>query len=110
MDLAVVCRNFTTVQYTEQILLHHVVPVAYGGGPEFLLMHDNARAHVAAITMDVLQRLDIQVMEWPAVSPNLNPFEPVWDMLDRHVSGCPVAPQTLQELEHALIEEWERIP
>ena len=60
--------------------------------------------------MDVLQRLEIQVMEWPAMSPNLNPIKSVWDMLYRHVCGHSVAPQTLQELEHALNEDWEWIP
>ena len=74
-DLAVVHGNLTAAVYIERILLHHVVPAAYGGGPEFLLMDDNARAHVAAITIDVLQRLEIQPTEWPAVSPDLNPIE-----------------------------------
>jgi hypothetical protein len=44
-------------------------------GPEFVLMYDNARAHVARITRAVLRELDIQEMEWPAVSPDLNSIE-----------------------------------
>ena len=48
IDLAVVRGNLTAMEYIKQILLHHVLPAAYGSGPEFLLMHDNARAHVAA--------------------------------------------------------------
>ena len=109
-DLVVIYGSLIAGGYIQQILMGHVVATAYGLGPEFLLMRDNARANVAGITRDVLRRLHIQVMEWPAVSPDLNPIEHVWDMLDRRVRDRPVTPQTLQELSQALIEEWDGIP
>ncbi|GFW95891.1 transposable element Tcb2 transposase [Trichonephila clavipes] len=49
-------------------------------------------------------------MEWPACSPDMNPIEHVWDALGRRVAGHQPPPQTLQELERALLEEWDRIP
>ncbi|GFW03494.1 transposable element Tcb2 transposase [Trichonephila clavipes] len=49
-------------------------------------------------------------MEWPACSPDMNPIEHVWDALGRLVAGRQPPPQTLQELERALLEEWDRIP
>ena len=52
----------TSSRYT---LLQHVLVAAYGVGPEFVLMHDNARAHVARIARAVLRELDIQEIEWP---------------------------------------------
>ena len=48
---------------------------AYGADPEFVLIHDNAWAHVARITRALLLELDIQEMEWPVVSPDLNPIQ-----------------------------------
>jgi hypothetical protein len=57
-----------------------------------------------------LRELDIQEMEWPAVSPDINPIEHVWGRLNRSVRGRPVPPQTLQDLEQALIEEWNLVP
>ncbi|GFW78223.1 transposable element Tcb2 transposase [Trichonephila clavipes] len=48
-------------------------------------------------------------MEWPAYSPDMNPIEQVWDALGRQVAGRQPPPQTLQELERALLEEWDRI-
>ena len=71
--------------------------------------HDNAKGHVARITRAVLRELEIQEMEWTAVSPDLNPIEYRWDTLNRSVRGRPVPPQTLQNLEQALIEEWNLI-
>ncbi|GFY04761.1 transposable element Tcb2 transposase [Trichonephila clavipes] len=40
----------------------------------------------------------------------MNPIEHVWDALGRRVAGRQRPPQTLQELERALLEEWDRIP
>ncbi|GFT24907.1 transposable element Tcb2 transposase [Trichonephila clavipes] len=40
----------------------------------------------------------------------MNPIEHVWDALGRRVPGRQPPPRTLQELERALLEEWDRIP
>ncbi|GFX49828.1 transposable element Tcb2 transposase [Trichonephila clavipes] len=40
----------------------------------------------------------------------MNPIEHVWDVLGRRIAGRQPPPQTLQELERALLEEWDRIP
>jgi Transposase and inactivated derivatives len=103
-DLFVVHGNLIAVGYIEQILLYHVLVASYDVGSEFVLMHDNARAHVARITRAVLRDLNIQEMEWPGESPDLNPIEHVWDRLNRSVLGRPFPPQTLQDLEQAIIE------
>ncbi|GFW34938.1 HTH_Tnp_Tc3_2 domain-containing protein [Trichonephila clavipes] len=49
-------------------------------------------------------------MEWPVCSPDMNPIEHVWNALGKRVAGRQLPPQTLQELEKALLEEWNRIP
>ncbi|GFX20658.1 transposable element Tcb2 transposase [Trichonephila clavipes] len=49
-------------------------------------------------------------MEWQTCSPDMNPIEHVWDSLGRRVAGRQPPPQTLQELERALLEEWDKIP
>ncbi|GFW21248.1 transposable element Tcb2 transposase [Trichonephila clavipes] len=40
----------------------------------------------------------------------MNPIEHVWDALGRRVAGHQTPPQILQELERALLEEWDSIP
>uniref|UniRef100_A0A3Q3KU73 Tc1-like transposase DDE domain-containing protein n=1 Tax=Mastacembelus armatus TaxID=205130 RepID=A0A3Q3KU73_9TELE len=49
-------------------------------------------------------------MEWPALSPDLNPIENLWDQLSRRVEGCNPAPQNLNDLRAALQEEWNTMP
>lgn len=109
-DLVVVPGRLCAQAYIDNVLEDHVLPAAYGVGPDFLLMQDNARPHSAAITSDYLRHHEIRVMEWPSMSPDLNPIEHIWDLLDRRIRKRPITPQTLQQLTEALIEEWERIP
>ena len=72
--------------------------------------HDNARPHVARITMDFLQQNNVNLMEWPALSPDLSPIEHVWDELGRRLRRRHARPETLQQLEDAIMEEWANIP
>lgn len=109
-ELVVVPQRMNAAVYINDIILQHVVPFAYGMGPNFLLMHDNARCHTAQTTRDVLQEIQIPVMDWPACSPDLNPIEHMWDKLENLVRKRPFVPQNLEELSNALTEEWERIP
>ena len=49
-------------------------------------------------------------MYWPARSPDINPIEHAWDMLQRRVCARQYKPATRNELAAALIEEWGLIP
>jgi hypothetical protein len=62
-DLVVVLDNLTAAGFIKQILLNYEIVAAYGVGPQFVLMHDNVRAHGTRIARAVLRELDIQEME-----------------------------------------------
>ena len=66
--------------------------------PGFFLMHDNARPHVARACRQYLEDEEIDAIEWPSRSPDLNPIEHLWDIMFRSIRCRQVAPQTLQEL------------
>ncbi len=78
-------------------------------GQDFVLMHDNARPHTARVIQVYLEQKGIDVMEWPARSPDLSPIDHLWDILQRRVSGCQNPPATVQALTAALREEWNGI-
>ncbi|GFX43835.1 transposable element Tcb2 transposase [Trichonephila clavipes] len=73
-------------------------------------MDHNCIPHHVNLVEDFLFEEGIVRMEWPACSPNMNPTEHVWDTLGRRVAVRQPPPQTLQELERDLLEEWDRIP
>ena len=110
-DLHVIDNGtLTALRYVNEILDVYVRPYAGAVGENFILMDDNARAHRARITDQYLEQVTIVLMEWPARSPDLNPIEHAWDMLQTAVSSRPVQPGSVQELRQALLEEWDQIP
>ena len=95
---------------TSYMLRPVLVPFIHNHGPGLTFQHGNARPHTAALTRNVLQNAGIPVMAWPSLSADMNPIEHVWDELGRRVRNRVNASQTLQALEHALVDEWRRLP
>jgi transposase len=50
-------------------------------------MDDNASPHMTRIVQDYLQQEAIELLPWPAMSPNVNPIEHLWDYLGRKVNA-----------------------
>lgn len=101
--------GLTADRYIADILLDHVVPYEGFVGEDFILKHDNARCHTARITQQFLNEVGMRTMDWPALSPDLNPIEHLWDQLKRRVRARDPAPSTLGEFKTALLEEWNNI-
>ncbi len=99
----------TNVRERDEILDVYVRPYAGAIGPQFILMDDNAIPHRARVDEEYLQQETTVRMDWPACSPDLNPIEHVWNMLQVAILRCPVQPTTLVELGNALTEEWNNI-
>ena len=70
---------------------------------------DNARAHVARLSIAFLQQNNVNVLRWPPYSPDLSLLEHLWDILDSRVRRLPQQPTMLQALREALIQEWNAI-
>ena len=107
-NLNVVQGNLNAQAYINQILQPEIVLFLQRHGPA-ILMHDNARPHVARICRQFLNRNNIKVLPWPAVIPDMNPFEHIWDYLDRKDRARGNV-HNLRNLENALIQEWNYIP
>ena len=72
-------------------------------------MYDNARPHVARICRQFLNRNNVNVLPWPAVSPDMNPIEYIWDYLGRKARARGNV-NNLRDLENASIQDWNNIP
>ena len=57
----------------------------------------------------VSNRNNVNVLYWPAVSPDMNPIEHIWDYLGRKVRARGNV-HNLMDLENALIKKWNNIP
>ena len=101
--------NLNAARYRDEILQPVAVPFIRHHQLH-LLQQDNARPHAARLTMDFLQGEGINVLPWPAFSPDINPIEHLWDYLDQRVRRRDPAPANRQQLCQALQEEWDRVP
>ena len=94
------------------ILQHHAIP--YGlrlFGQGFILQQDNDIKPTSRLCQNYLRRKEqggrLQIMEWPAQSPDLNPIELVWDELDRRVKAK--QPTSATHLWELLQQCWEEL-
>ena len=63
---------------------------------------------VARICRRFVNRNNVNVLPWPAVSPDMNPIEHIWDYLGRKVRARGNV-HNVRDLENALIQEWNNI-
>ena len=76
--------NLNAQGYIDQVLRPVAVPIINAHSPT-TLMHDNARHHMARLTQQFLTVKGVNVLPWPALSPDLNPIEHTWDALGHRV-------------------------
>ncbi|GFU27591.1 transposable element Tcb2 transposase [Trichonephila clavipes] len=97
-------------RYCNEILLPYVRLFRGAMGLQFLFMDDNAPCHRTVAAEQLLESEDIERMDWPARSLDLNPIEHVWDFLGSRLATRTLPPVTIRELRLALQDEWAAMP
>ncbi|KAK0144727.1 Transcription factor 25 [Merluccius polli] len=72
---------------------------------------DNAPCHKARIISDWFLEHDNEftVLKWPPQSPDLNPIEHLWDVVEREIRIMDVQPTNLQQLRDAIMSIWTKL-
>ena len=74
------------------------------------LLHDGAPAHRARTTTAYLNANNVNVVDFPPKSPDLNIIENIWDELNRRVKRTGAIPTTLNQLRAKIRYEWNNLP
>jgi transposase len=79
------------------------------GGQNWMFQQDNASIHNAKSTKEWFTSRNVEVMKWPARSPDLNPIENLWGILVRRVYADGRQFETVGDLKASIQEEWTKI-
>ena len=93
-----------------KILSRKMLPYArqkFGDEEHYIFQHDNDSKHTSRTVKCYLANQDVQVLPWPALSPDLNPIENLWSTLKRQLKNQPA--RSADDLWTRCKFMWERI-
>ena len=99
--------NMNSSMYCK-ILQQSMIPSLQKLGNRAVFQHDNDPKHTSKTTTALLKRLAVKVIDWPSMSPDLNPIEHLWGILKRKVEVPKVS--NIHQFRDVVMEEWKSIP
>jgi transposase len=77
---------------------------------ERMFQQDNDPKHTSNKATKWFEDNNIEVMAWPAQSPDISPIEHLWVDLKKALKRYPKPPRGVHELWDRVVEEWNKIP
>ncbi len=81
---------------------HHSVPLVVVHFSNMTMILNTSKA-----TVGFLKKNRVKVIQWPSMSPDLNPIKHLWGILKRQVEHH--SPSSIQSLKEVILEEWKKI-
>ncbi|GFU01082.1 transposable element Tcb1 transposase [Trichonephila clavipes] len=101
--------NLNSTRYIKEVLQPQAIPFLQGL-PGAVFQQDNARPHVAKTVKSYLDSQQVQLLPWPAYSPDMSPIDHVWDIVGWRLARDlrPVA--STDELWLSIQTIWNTVP
>jgi hypothetical protein len=110
LDLKFVSSRMNSEEY-QQTLETSLVPfLGRNKHINWKYQQDNASIHRSKSTMKWFATKKINCMDWPALSPDLNPMENLWGILVQQIYGGGTQYDSADFLKSAILRAWSKIP
>ncbi len=90
--------------------VHLFMTTVYPSSDDYF-RQDNAPCHKAQIISDwfLENNNEFTLLKWPPQSPDRNPIEHLWNVVERKIRIMDVQPTNLQQLRDAIMSIWTKI-
>ena len=104
-----IAGTLNSQRYISEVLEPVVLPYLQGSATA-IFQQDNARPHVARIVQRFFVTHQIELLPWPARSPDLSPIENMWSMVAQRVSQTASPAATPDDLWQRVEAAWAAVP
>ncbi|GFV03405.1 transposable element Tcb2 transposase [Trichonephila clavipes] len=101
--------NLKSNRCVHEVLQPEFIPFLQGI-PEAIFQQDNARLHIAKTVRDFCSVQHMQLLPWPAYSPDMSLIEYVWDLVSRCLVRGPRPAASKDELLLRIQAIWNSLP
>ncbi len=104
------CLNATAYLSIVGDCVHPFMITVYPSSDGYF-QQDNTPCHTAQIISDWFLEHDNEftLLSWPPQSPDINPIEHLWDVVEREIHIMDVQPKNLQQLCDAIMSIWTKV-
>jgi predicted transcriptional regulator len=108
-SIAFITNRLDSEDYITMLETHLLPCIKKIGGKNAIFQQDGASIHRSMRTSEWLKSKKINVLSWPANSPDLNPMENLWALLVRKLYDNSRQFQNIKDLKEKLVECWQMI-
>lgn len=109
LPLAWISTRMNSESYVEMLEISLIEHGENLMGPDLVFQQDNAAIHNSRTTKEWFLSKNIEVLNWPSRSPDLNPIENLWGILARKVYANGKQYDNVNSLKDAIRTEWSAI-
>nr|pir protein ZK218.2 [imported] - Caenorhabditis elegans [Caenorhabditis elegans] len=110
LEIQFVSSKMNSTDYQNVLELELSKYLRHYSRKDFRFQQDNATIHVSNSTRDYFKLKKINLLDWPARSPDLNPIENLWGILVRIVYAQNKTYPTVASLKQGILDAWKSIP